>query len=362
MAQLAETISRKIHEEIAAGTYGPRGKIPSERELEQKYRVSRVTVSRALARLQACGLVERRRGSGTFVIESLQNVSPTRTSRKLVAYISSGAKVRGDVYVSSGHEGMCNELNKNGQDLITRFYYSEEDYLAELASLADSSFDAALIWHRASKEGDRLLQQLKRQVRFVLLDTYSDELSCDYVITDNAYGAKQMVKHLVSLGHQDIVYVTKRVAGLTSLESRQAGFVQEMLASGLPLTHELIWTFDETDDDALERVVDSILACQRRPTAIFVANDLHAFDLYHILKKRGLRVPDDISLAGFDDIDRSKHFEVPLTTIAQDFYEMGRTAALIVQKQPQERESELFYQISIKPSLVVRDSATKLAS
>lgn len=360
MARLAEVISRKIRDEIVAGTYGPGDKIPSERELERMFQVSRVTVNRALTRLHACGLVERHRGSGTYVVRTHAELPQSAVSRKLVAYIAAGAKVRGDVYVSSGQEGMCNELNKNGRDLVTRFYYSEEDYLAELSSLAESSFDAALIWHRASQEGDRLLRQLMdRGVRFVLLDSYSGDLACDYVVTDNTHGAQQMVRYLVSQGHRDIVYMTRRVAGLSSLESRQVGFIQEMLANGLPLTHESICTFDESED-SLERAVDSILSSPRRRTAIFVANDLHAFDVYYALKKRGLSVPGDISLAGFDDIDRSRHFEVPLTTVAQDFYEMGRTAASIVQRRPHERESGLFYQVSIKPSLVVRESVSRL--
>lgn len=361
MSGLAEVICRKIHEEIAAGIYAPGDKIPSERELEQNFRVSRATINRALTQLHARGLVERRRGSGTFVVEAPPKLAEPSMTRRLVKYIASGAKVRGDVYVSSGHEGMCNELNKHGKDLVTRFYYSEQDYLAELQSLTDPAFAAALIWHSASRKGDRLLWRLlKKGIRFVLLDSYSAEFDCDYVVTDNVNGSQQMVRYLVSQGHRNIVYVTKRTAGLSSLESRQVGFVQEMIANGLPLTHESVCTFDDRDEGDLERVVDSILARNPRPTAIFVANDLHAFDVYYILKKRGLRVPQDISLAGFDDIDRSKHFEVPLTTIAQNFYEMGRAAAAIAEKLQHETERELFYQLSLKPSLVVRESVAAL--
>ncbi len=360
MTQLAESISRKIHDEIAAGAYAPGAKLPSERELEQKYRVSRVTVNRALTRLHAHGLVERRRGSGTFVVEPRRNPSGVASSRKLVKYLASGARVRGDVYVSSGYEGMCNELNKHGKDVATRFYYSEADYIAEIASLADASVDAAIIWYCRSDEGDRRLQRLMRDgVRFVLLDNHSKDFECDYVGTDNAFGAQQMVRHLVDRGHRDIAYLTRQTSGLPSLENRQVGFVQEMLASGLPLTQESLWSFDPAVPGDLGRVVDAILDCRRRPTALFVANDLYAFDVYEQLKQRGVRVPDDISLVGFDNIDRSQYFEVPLTTVAQDFREMGRLAASIVQQPPREAPRELYYQISVKPSLVVRDSVAE---
>jgi GntR family transcriptional regulator of arabinose operon len=357
MTRLTEAISRRIYEDITAGAYAPGSRIPSERELEQIYQVSRVTVNRALTRLHARGVVERRRGSGTYVTQTIAEKPPVESSSLLVKYIALGAKVRGDIYVSSGHEGMCNELNKHGKDVVTRFYYSEAEYLAELRGLSGSDLAGAIVWYCPSREGDRLLEDLTRQqIRLVLMDNHSETLACDYVGTDNAQGSRLMVRHLAAMGHRHIAYVTQNVAGLQSLESRQVGFVQELLGSGLPLTQESLWSFDINDPQGLENVVDALLASSTRPTAIYAANDYHAFEIYHLLVKRGIRVPQDVSLAGFDNIDRSKHFEVPLTTIAQDFWEIGRTAAAILQQPVTQASPGLFYQISIKPSLIVRDS------
>lgn len=363
MSQLAEVVSRRIYEDIAAGAYAPGSRIPSERELEQIYKVSRVTVNRALTQLHARGVIERRRGSGTYVTESAVEPTPMQTPHTLVKYIALGAQVRGDVYVSSGHEGMCNELNRHGKDVVTRFYYSEADYISELRGLLDASLAGAIIWYCPSAEGDRILGELARKrLRFVLLDNHSDALSCDYVGTDNAHGSQLMVRHLTSMGHRHIAYVTQELAGLQSLEDRQVGFVQEMLRQGLPLTGDSLWSFDPKDTGSLEKVVDSILALPQRPTAIYAANDVHAFEIYHLLTRRGLRVPQDISLAGFDNIDHSKHFDVPLTTVAQDFWEMGRTAATIIQQPVSEPRPGLFYQIRIKPTLVTRESVASVCA
>jgi len=358
---LTEKVSRQLREKIIAGKYKPGQKLPSERMLEQEYGVSRITVNRAMAMLNAQGVLERRRGIGSFVAENFGQKPEDLVGDGLVKFLSTGGKVKGEVCVSSGQEGMCKELKKHGKDLIVKYYYSESDYISELRELESNGIFGAVIWHLPSEEGDSILGRLKKQgVRFVLLDSYCTELETDYVITDNYQGGRVMTEHLISQGHKNIVYVTQKIRHFTSLENRQLGFIQSIMHHGLPITGKTIFPVDSDSVEDIEAVVDDILSCADRPTAIFASNDSVAFVVYDLLKARGVNVPEDISVAGFDDVDRSKYLEVPLTTVAQDFHEIGKKAVTILLSIPDRGDHALCNTVKIKPSLVVRNSVRNL--
>lgn len=359
MAHATDRIFQQIQAKIDSGDYAPGQRIPSERVLEQQYQVSRVTINRALTQLRASGVIESRRGSGSYVISHEKD----EAEAGLVKVITPGGRVRGDLYIASGQETTCRELKRFGKNMISSFYYSQEDYLEELASLNSRDLFGAILWHYPSPQTDEKLRELKaKNFRFVLLDHECESVRADTVTADNILGSRLMVRHLIAMGHRDIVYLTKSLGNYTSLETRQVGFIQEMIANRLPITHESIYELEDEGEAALEKAVAEILNFNRRPTAFFVSNDLIAFDVYSILKKGRLSVPKEISLAGFDDIDSSKHFEVPLTTVSQNFSEMGRVAASIICQSPKERNPDLHYQVKIKPDLIVRESTGKVTS
>ncbi len=358
---LAEKVSRQIHADIRAGNFKPGDKLPSERMLEKSYNVSRITINRAMAMLNGQGVLERRRGIGSFVAKEFGRYQDDSITNSLVKFLSPGAKIKGEVYVTAGQESMCKILKEYEKDLIVKFYYSEDDYIAELKELESNGIFGAVIWHLPSREGDRILETLqKKSVRFILLDSYCDKPETDYVITDNYDGGRRMVEYLISQGHTKIAYVTKKLEHFTSLENRQLGFLQGLLRNGLPVTGDSLFEVDVTHDEGVQSVLDRILSLSDRPTAIFASNDILAFDIFDELTARGLKVPEDFSLVGFDDIDRSKHFKVPLTTIAQDFYDMGKMAAILLQEIPAVDNREYHNMVKIKPSLVIRDSVRSL--
>lgn len=138
------------------------------------------------------------------------------------------------------------------------------------------------------------------------------------LIVDQAAGARQATRHLIELGHRWIYHVTGPNDWIEA-ESRMRGFLEEMSANDLPTTAPILgdWTaeFGYYAGRELLRVRDF--------TAVFASNDQMALGLMHAVRDAGLDVPRDVSIVGFDDIPEAAHFWPPLTTVRQDFTDIG---------------------------------------
>ncbi len=144
------------------------------------------------------------------------------------------------------------------------------------------------------------------------------------VTADNASGIALAVDHLVSLGHTRIAHVAGR-PDLWSSRARLDGYRAALDAAGVDADRDLVVTgsFDyRSGFEAMRRWVEG----GSPPTAVFAASDQMALGVYEALRQAGLRVPDDVSVVGFDDLQEAQWSSPPLTTVRQPLYEMGRTA------------------------------------
>jgi LacI family transcriptional regulator len=131
-------------------------------------------------------------------------------------------------------------------------------------------------------------------------------------------------EHLLELGHRRIAFVGGR-ADLESSRLREQGFREAMAAAGVPVDEVLVRAGDYRKEPTREPVHD-LLTLADRPTAVFAANDLSAIATIEVARELGLRVPDDVSVIGFDDIPESAQTEPPLTTVHQPIQQMGAEA------------------------------------
>lgn len=143
---------------------------------------------------------------------------------------------------------------------------------------------------------------------------------------DEKQAAFDMVSHLVSLGHRRIAHVSGHpLHGATKL--RLAGYQQGLKQAGLVFDPQLVvpglFSFESGVAAA-----NQLLSMKHRPTAVFAANDDMAAGVITVALDRGLRIPEDLSVSGFDDIPMSKHIFPPLTTVHQPVRDMGRLATL----------------------------------
>jgi DNA-binding LacI/PurR family transcriptional regulator len=145
------------------------------------------------------------------------------------------------------------------------------------------------------------------------------------VDADNAAGARLAVQHLLSLGHTRIVHLAGPDSVPNALD-RRAGYEQAMRARGLPVESDGIVP-GGFDMESGEKAARAALCRAPRPTALFVANDIAALGALRACAELGLRVPEDVSVVGYDDAPVCELTRPPLTTMRQPAREMGRAAA-----------------------------------
>ena len=181
------------------------------------------------------------------------------------------------------------------------------------------------------------------------------------VAVDNEAGAARATNFLLDLGHRTVHHVAGPRSWLDAQE-REAGWRRALTERGAPVP-EPVYGGDWSSRSGFElgRELASRLRDEADPvTAVFCANDHTALGLLRAVQQAGLRVPEDLSLIGFDDIPEAEYFGPPLTTIRQDFDELGRRAlgAMIrLIGTPSGRGAAPI--VSIDPSLVVRASAAR---
>ncbi|MCB2177222.1 MAG: LacI family transcriptional regulator [Actinomycetales bacterium] len=158
-------------------------------------------------------------------------------------------------------------------------------------------------------------------VPVVAIDPHAGPSGPATVDSDNFAGAVLATEHLLNLGHRRIGFLGGR-EDLESSRRRERGFRHAMEAAGVPVDPALVGVGGYRKDSALGPAAD-LLALPEPPTAIFAANDLSALGVLAVAAQQGLRVPDDLSVIGFDDVPEAASSTPPLTTVRQPIQEMG---------------------------------------
>src|SRR5215212_2802694 len=225
----------------------------------------------------------------------------------------------------------------------------EEHYLRVLRA---KQVDGALV-DGLVLPSDRIARFVEEGFPIVCLDRDIDSRSIPLVQVDNRAGGRLATEHLLALGHTRIAHVTG-AGELGISDERLAGYRDALTGAGLPVDFQLVEEGRFTDDgghDAARRLLE------REPgvTAIFAANDLSALGVLNAVAEAGKRVPDDVSVVGFDDLHLSAYTAPPLTTIRQPAVEIATLATEILIGLTKGREVEEMRHL-LEPELVVRAS------
>jgi len=192
------------------------------------------------------------------------------------------------------------------------------------------------------------LQSARLNVPYVTLQGGPSSLQRELTV-DQVAGARAATRHLVSLGHRRIVHLSGPLAWFEA-QARVHGYRQELADAGLypEPAPEGGWTAESGYRLGLEVLRDPDV------TAVFASNDQMALGVYHAAYQLGRRLPEDLSVVGFDDIPEAAHFWPPLTTVLQDFTDLGRRS---VESLVAEIEGgEELTAVSLLPDLIVRSS------
>jgi DNA-binding LacI/PurR family transcriptional regulator len=185
------------------------------------------------------------------------------------------------------------------------------------------------------------------------------------IVLDHHLAAEIALKHLVKLGHRKIAFI-KGQAFVPDTEVRWQAIVEVAGQMGLPISPKLVVQIEDNSPSSElgYRVTHKFLASEQRFTALFAFNDISAMGAIRCLHESGLRVPEDVSVIGFDDIESAAYQTPGLTTVRQPLRKMGRTAAQTVLRQIAHNGKEPYSaptEITVEPELVVRGTTAVLS-
>ncbi len=173
-----------------------------------------------------------------------------------------------------------------------------------------------------------------------------------HIDCDDVGGAASAATHLIELGHRRIAFLGGRQS-VDSSELRESGFREAMLRAGIPVAEALV-RYSQFDPDAAQEIADALFSLPEPPTAIVAANDLTALRAMASARARGLNIPDDVSIVGFDDIPDASLCEPQLTTVRQPLQAMGEAAMTMLLAILDGREHE--QHIRMDTELIVRST------
>jgi len=192
---------------------------------------------------------------------------------------------------------------------------------------------------------------VRHAIPVVEVDRELARVACDAVVIDNERGAYEATEHLLALGHRRIGLLSAKT-DWTSDAGRMRGYREAHAAAGVAVDERLIVQIEFGAPDTDQRVAALIDA---RPTAIFAANNMLAERTWRVLRRRGLKLPADISLVGFDDVPWMEMVDPGITTVAQPTFELGRWAASLLLRRTDD-PSRPPHRECLEPRLVVRGS------
>lgn len=200
-------------------------------------------------------------------------------------------------------------------------------------------------------------RKLQFPVIFVGNKLEGDRLS-SYVMVNNVKGAYMATEYLIKLGHTNIAFIGGNKNTSTNMD-RYEGYRLALEDHGLQLDERLVEICDFRKESGF-KAAEKIMKTGRIPTAVFAASDLLALDVMDAFEKHGYRIPEDVSVIGFDDIDFASLSKINLTTIAEPKYEIGRITAEILMNKISPDGNVVSNQVTIEPRLVIRGTCRSI--
>ena len=227
----------------------------------------------------------------------------------------------------------------------------ESAYVTKIArNLADGLL---LILPRNEKAYIETLHQ--RHFPHVLIDYQGYNQQIPSVITTNKKGARDATTYFIESGHRRIGFITGTMEFGCARE-RLVGYQETLTEHGIPFDPALVLEGDFTQQLGYQQA-QQLLSLPIPPTAIFVSNDVMAFGVMEAARERGLHLPQDLSIIGFDDIPQAAHMHPALTTVRQPLEEMGRSAVKLLLQYIADPMAEMA-RIELPTRLIIRESCT----
>ena len=317
-AQLYEKLIQRIRNEYDIGD-----KFLTEQEIIKQYTLSYSTVSRTMREMMADGLLSRERGSGTFIRSKTKNVQGQgKVNKSIVLCQPIGSFFNNPV--------AFDPLNWFVNYEIQRGIFDSFNYSIQLVSLED------FIKFTEDESEDRTMAIIMIPSHTILNEITKLNITIPHIVINqmnfqitefpnvrisHINGVTAGMSYLMgSLGHRKVGLITR---GLSHHQDRITGYKLGHEVEGVPLRDEYIVNVDDGSEQSGFEGMNRLLALSESPTAVFADSDIKAYGAIRAIKAAGLRVPEDISVMGFDDIPGNDDVKPALTTVRAPYYELG---------------------------------------
>ena len=319
--------------------------------------VSHTTVSRAL---NDSPLISQGTKAKIKTIAETLNYTPNYNAKSLVLDRSYNI----GLFFSTINEGTSSnffyEVVKGVNHVIHKEYnliVSGIDEYADLNAINKKKFDGIIIMSQSTKDDYYIFNILEKNIPIVVLNREIQDAHVINILSNDRHGAQNAVEHLISEGHREIALIEGK-KGFKSSYERKEGFVQALVNHNISI-HKAYMVEGKYDLESGYQAMKQLLSLTNIPTAVFCSNDDMAVGAIKAIMNEGLRVPEDISIIGFDDNVFSSFLSPALTTIKKPIEEIsikgaGKLLKLIDDKNL-ERE-----RIYVPTVLQIRESVKRI--
>ncbi len=328
MEILYKKIAQDIKDQIKSGQLKPDEKIPTENELSNQYGVSRITSKKALNILQDEGLIYRVQGSGSFVKESNKMSTSSNRHNTIAIVLPFNQDDTGHGATLSAIHSISSEVMKKGY--YTNLLFSDHDTTKQnkcLETLYDEQYAGAIIYPIKTAYNKDIYRLYAKHFPMVMMSNVIDRLDIPSATVDNVQGSYLATKHLIDQNHYKIAFLSSQYAiDNNSIIDRYLGYLRALNEAHIPSDNRLVVIPDHYD---MNTISDTLLNMIKKEgvTAVVSVNDEMASAFIRYAREQGILCPGHYSIVGFDNLSLCNHTYPPLTTVQQDYGELGKKAA-----------------------------------
>lgn len=373
-APMYQKIADELIEKIEKGDLRAGDRLPTEVELGGAYGVSRITVTHAIRVLQNRNLVYRVKGSGTYVSKrrasDLSYGAKPSSSMSFISVIFPQGEQDGAHDILMGIESECAK-----SDMYVTIHNSKNKPALEqeiIGNLLSQGCGGIILYpcFASHHNMDIYSELIVRDFPVVFIDRRIDFLNVPFAACDNEKSMHELVAHLIKSGHRRIGFLCNSIEAVSSEHERFKGFCDAHISAGLSVRSGLIFRrsrslenpvdfFDVNEANrhhSADAALSHFLTAKEKPSCVVAVNDIIAISLMKAALARGIRIPSDLSITGFDDLYVAAHVEVPLTTVRQPFQKIGGEAARLLFSR-MKGDANPAAEIRVPGEIVIRESA-----
>lgn len=360
-----DRVVKSIQDRIRCGFYAEGYPLPTERDLAVEFNVGRRTIQSALDELQYQNWISRRPNCRPVASPQVARSSAVKHRDQIAVWIMPDVQDLGGLMMLDGIRGVCAE---EGYQLVVGGWNPRETQSVEHSeavflrrSMQDPTVAGVIVWEICSPEFPAIYREMREnQTAVVFIDrhpTIDEEV--DVVSVDHGRAAKAAVRSLLKLGHERIAMALSDDQAASIFERIQ-GYRQALSENDSAACEPHLFRVCGSDSSEIHasavRELESLLSEPDPPTAIFAVNDLLALHLLEAAKELDVKVPEQLSVIGFDWLMRWQPSGGHLTTVAQPFEEIGRAAAQRLLDIVRSAAPTTARHILLEASVVVKDT------